>query len=382
VTATKKKEIDGLKIAVEVYRQGSKIVLAVRDDVAGFHDLGTLSVELKLAQLGISLVQQKVEQRAEDTIMPSDLLYIHFDLIRVDLKQHANGVQAIALTIFEASINCQLDDRVDASSRDQRHKEALGMELLQKEKQAVIVTNLAESDSQFLTLVLERAPSASGDLVLPRVDISVDSLEFTVDAGWLDPLTFFLAQSFPEVDGGTPYAQVDASAYRAITDGFEVPPLPTVLQVDKLTLSQISILAWCTLKLSSLSFLPTVWRHAIEVLSFSRELRLEGAPIVLKPKELQPHRGSMRDFITGLVTEYSSNFMQSIASVLGRSSLLNVPRAPIQLGGTAISYATDTVGLVVGEAGSLLNNLTLDREYVERQRKIRANKKISGMEKA
>merc|ERR1719183_2204615 len=40
---------------------------------------------------------------------------------------------------------------------------------------------------------------------------------------------------------------------------------------------------------------------------------------------------------------------------------------------------SDSMGMLAGEGASLLNNLTFDDEYVAKQRKIRANKNITGV---
>jgi len=120
-------------------------------------------------------------------------------------------------------------------------------------------------------------------------------------------------------------------------------------------------------------------RNAIQVLSFSNMLKLDGASLILPERKLLAHRGSLSDFVRALTSEYSRNLLSHAASILGRSSMLKVPRAPLKLGGTAFAYMSDSMGLLAGEAGSLLNNLTFDEEYVNRQRAIRENKKISNI---
>eukprot|EP00441_Pelagodinium_beii_P008118 CAMPEP_0197700976 /NCGR_PEP_ID=MMETSP1338-20131121/122650_1 /TAXON_ID=43686 ORGANISM="Pelagodinium beii, Strain RCC1491" /NCGR_SAMPLE_ID=MMETSP1338 /ASSEMBLY_ACC=CAM_ASM_000754 /LENGTH=110 /DNA_ID=CAMNT_0043284639 /DNA_START=263 /DNA_END=591 /DNA_ORIENTATION=- len=70
------------------------------------------------------------------------------------------------------------------------------------------------------------------------------------------------------------------------------------------------------------------------------------------------------------------NLVSHAAGLLGKSSVLNLPRVPLRIGMAGVSYISDSVGLAAGEAASLLNALTFDDDYVARQRQIRNSKSI------
>jgi len=126
-------------------------------------------------------------------------------------------------------------------------------------------------------------------------------------------------------------------------------------------------------------FLPAYLRGALRVLSLSGKLTLDGAALALPARRLPSHRGSLADFVRGLAGEYAVSLLRNAGSALGKSSVLNLPRAPLRLGGTAVSYLTDSVGLAAGEAASLLSQLTFDEEYVAQQRRISGDKRIRGI---
>merc|ERR1719277_1489261 len=73
------------------------------------------------------------------------------------------------------------------------------------------------------------------------------------------------------------------------------------------------------------------------------------------------------------------NLLRNTGDMLGKSSLLNLPRVPVRIGATGLSFLFDTAGMVGAETSSLLNQLTFDDEYAEEQRRLRAEKNISGV---
>jgi hypothetical protein len=371
-----------LNMVIKVERAGDTSIISLEDGDSSPHRPTTkapgtsqsagvpLQIECKLSQLGISLVGELP--------VPQELLYIHLDLVRFEMQSQADGVQQFSLAVSDAQVNCQIPGRVDAKTRDERKKDAL----LFKDAQspAVIVSNNADSERAFLHLVLQRGATSSRDLCVPKAEIALDGLHVDVDTEFLDAFVAFMQQSVSTNEFGVPLHYISQSAGKPITLDFSPPPLPWVLEVTSLKISELSLQLWARMKLESLSFLPKIWRHAIAVLSLQGdELTLEGAQITLPMKKLPPHRGSLTDFVRSLVTEYAGAFLKDAASVLGKSSLLNVPMAPLKIGGTAFAFMSDSVGLVAGEVGSLLSNLAFDDDYIRKQQQSRANKKIRGV---
>merc|ERR1711892_119341 len=158
-----------------------------------------------------------------------------------------------------------------------------------------------------------------------------------------------------------------ATAGKSIMDGYEHPPLPSHVAINLLQLSKFKFTVWCELQLQSFRFLPLYVRNAIALLSFSNRLILDGACLKLAQKLIQNHHSSLSDFGRILGAEYTTSLLMSAASVLGKSSVLNLPRMPITLGASAVSHVTSGIGLIAGETASLLDRLTLDDEYVSQQ---------------
>ena len=73
---------------------------------------------------------------------------------------------------------------------------------------------------------------------------------------------------------------------------------------------------------------------------------------------------------------YAVNLLTHAAGLLGKSSVLNLPRVPWRIGMTTVSYLSDSLGLLSGEASSLINAMAFDEDYVQRQKQIRQQKQI------
>lgn len=330
-----------------------------------------LSVELKLSRLGISII--------EEVPVARELLYLNLDLIRLELQKEGSGTQ-LKMAISEAQIDCQLPGRVDSNTTDRRRDESLG--LLQSETSAVLLANCAEGDRAFLTLIARHCATSSRDIVVPLIDIAFDALDVTIDDKWLGPVLHWIALA-TAVQGGTggavSFEELQRHAGKHINVDYSPPPLPSVVQMDHLHIAPVLMTMWCAFKLKTVQFLPQYVRTALRVLSLSGKFTLDGAVFRLEDRTVPPHRGSLPDFLRGLVSEYTSNLLGNAGAMLGKSSVLNLPRVPLKLGMTSISYMSDSVGLAFGEAASLLQQLTFDEEYVARQRKLRREKKIGGL---
>lgn len=134
------------------------------------------------------------------------------------------------------------------------------------------------------------------------------------------------------------------------------------------------------MRLQNAWFLPSYVRAAIRLVSLSGRFTLDGAALTLPRRSLpMSYRGSLHDLARSLAAEYTVNLLRNVGTVLGKSSVLKLPRAPLKLAGTAMSLVTDGVGLAAGEAAALLNELTFDEEFVARQRQQQGVKQIRGI---
>eukprot|EP00434_Breviolum_minutum_P030265 symbB.v1.2.026771.t1/scaffold2699.1/size140064/6 len=220
--------------------------------------------------------------------------------------------------------------------------------------------------------------------VIPHAEIALDAADLTVDDGWLDPLAEFLSQArvvYHVPNGGCDedLAHFLRLAGRPIVEDYVAPKCPRIVQVDALHVSSIRLAVWCSMRLQNVRFLPSYVRAAIRLISLSGRFTLDGAAVTLPKRSLPVYRGSLQDFARSLAAEYTVNLLRNLGTVLGKSSVLKLPRAPLKLAGTAMSLVTDGVGLAAGEAAALLNELTFDEEFVARQRQQQGVKQIRGI---
>ncbi|CAK9000801.1 Vacuolar protein sorting-associated protein 13A [Durusdinium trenchii] len=286
------------------------------------------------------------------------------------------GISIIEEIPPPGAVDCQLPGRTDA--RSVRKSDATlggpGQEL-----PAVILANRGLGDRAFLSLQIKRCVSSSGDYLLPFVNIAMDAVDLTLDDGWLDPLQIWSQQLGDERGRAESRARVAAMTERAgkpVLEGYKPPDLPAVIQVDNFYISKVELTVWCALKLRTVRFLPQWIRTAIGMLSFSGHLTLDGVELKLPERRLERHRGSLLDFLRNLGSMYAVNLLSHAAGLLGKSSVLNLPRVPWRITMTTVSYFSDSVGLISGEASSLLNAMAFDEDYVARQRQIRNAKQI------
>eukprot|EP00927_Polykrikos_kofoidii_P048702 TRINITY_DN42929_c0_g1_i1.p1 TRINITY_DN42929_c0_g1~~TRINITY_DN42929_c0_g1_i1.p1 ORF type:complete len:2522 (-),score=443.44 TRINITY_DN42929_c0_g1_i1:439-8004(-) len=330
----------------------------------------TMVVEVKLGRLGLSLVQERP--------FPRELVYMQLDLIRFNWQSDGR-LQDMNLLISEAQVDCQLPGRVDRAVtaeqlRAQTHE---SFSLMSKRRKAVLAANCADLDRPFMTLAMQLG-MAGRDLIIPRAELRMDTLDIVLDDEWIQNVQQFFKDTSDDVygGGGLRLKTVLETAGVPIEHSFTPPPVPRVVQLDTVKISGVEVQLWAMVSLASVHFLPPFILHAIRVISLSGQLTLDGGRISLPLRNLRRHRGSLAEFLKGLGSEYTMSFISAAASVLGSSSLLNLPRVPLQLGGHGVSYIGDTIHLASDVTTSTLQMLTFDSEYQERQRAIRANKKI------
>jgi len=322
--------------------------------------------------IGVSLV--------DDVPRPHELLFLHLGDIRLNYVQNADAdSEQLRVIVGEIQGICQLADRTDGSMLAKKHQHKAGV--LRKEQPAVVLANHGETGASFLDIQLTREATSSQDLVVPNAEVLMDKLDVTVDSDWLEPLLSWLQRAVPQdaIDVGLRWDEVRARAGRPIADeGYVPPPVPAIISVEKLKLSEINLTVWCRLPLSSLDFLPAPVRGVLRVVSVSSFFTLNGAGIRLPEKKLPSHRGSVDDYAISIGLDYASSLMQIVLSLLGRSSLLNGGAVPLALGGTAVSMVTDGVGTTINKGAGMLQHLAMDEEYRREQELHQEMKEING----
>ncbi|CAK9075451.1 unnamed protein product [Durusdinium trenchii] len=379
-------QIKGLKVALSVSRVGESTILALDDmyspvaallDSSASDDRSSTSeqasvveVDIQLCQLGVSLV--------DDQPTPHELLFIHLGDIQLGYKQNiTEDSEQIRFRVRELQGVCQLPERVDGSMIEHRRQHKAGV--LRKELPAVILANHAEKEANFLDINITREATSSQDLVLPSADVLMDKLDVTVDFDWLSPLLSWLERAIPQdaMDSGVSWDEMKTKVGRSITWNYEPPLVPAVADVDALKLSEIDLTVWCRLPLSSLDFLPAPVRGILRVLSVSSNFTLNAASIRLPEKKLPVYRGPLENLGLCIAQDYAASLLKIVMSLLGKSSLLNAGAIPLAMGGTAVSMVTDGVGSTIRGGAGLLEHLTMDEDYHQKQKMDRQQKEIS-----
>lgn len=388
-----------LPVAWTVHRVGVKTVLSLQDDLEAVADAlaptsnaGVSSecvlfhVDIRLGQLGVSIIEEPLQQldfsRGSARSRAREILYLHFDLIRFNLKEDDNDVRTFSLAVSEAQVDCQLSSCVDATSSSLDRRREISRSFFDSERPSVIFANRMDGDRAFLTLNVQRGASGSEDMLIHKAEIALDTLDITVDDQWLNCFADWVNQCKSRDDKvGVSFDYVRDMANKSALFAYAAPEPPKVIHVDHMRIGALDFTLWCDMKLktsTAFSAMPPFLRTAIQLLSFNGDFTMDGAHFYLPARLFPPHRGSLRDFSKGLGSEYITSLIKNAAAMLGKSSLLNLPRVPIQLGGTFVSYLSDSLGLAAGEAASLMNQLTFDDEYIQRQRHIREAKRIGG----
>jgi len=381
-------QIKSLKVILSVSRVGESTILALDDiysPVASLLETGernddqsvtseeasTVEVDVQLCQLGVSLV--------DDEPTPRELLFIHVGDIQLGYKQNVTeDREEINFRVGQLQGICQLPERVDGSMLENRRQHKAGV--LRKELPAVILANHGEKEADFLDINIVREATSSQDLVLPAANVLMDKLDVTVDHDWLSPLLDWLERAIPQdaIDLGASWDDMKAKAGRSITLNYVPPLVPAVACVESMQLSEINLTVWCRLPLSTLDFLPAPVRAILRVVSVSSHFTLNAAQIRLPEKTLPVYRGPVENLGVSIGMDYAASLLKIVMSLLGKSSLLNAGAIPLAMGGTAVSMVTDGVGSTIRGGAGLLEHLTMDEDYNQKQRMRREQKEITG----
>eukprot|EP00929_Paragymnodinium_shiwhaense_P102046 TRINITY_DN65251_c0_g1_i1.p1 TRINITY_DN65251_c0_g1~~TRINITY_DN65251_c0_g1_i1.p1 ORF type:complete len:2243 (-),score=501.39 TRINITY_DN65251_c0_g1_i1:51-6779(-) len=365
-----------MKAVVHVHREGQTKLLVLEDpplvEATTTNASGTAptTMELKISRIGLSLVQERPAR---------ELFYAQLDLIRLKLVSDG-AIQDIRLQVWDGQVNCQSANRVDGSISEEQKRaqenDALG---LLKERKAVMMAPCAGGDGALLSLMCKLSTTGN-EVIVRTADVRLDTLDIALDDEVLQQLSSFSAActAGDATGSGLPLEQIQKTASLPITQDYTPPPLPLVLQVDAMQMSTVDMNVWALLNMKYLRAinLSPHFLAAIQLISMSGTLTVDGARLTLPDRDLPSHRGSCADFFRGLASEYSMQLITATANVLGSSSVLNLPKVPLKLGGAGVSFIGDTIGLATESGTQLLDQLSFDKQYQEQQRKIRANKKI------
>ena len=313
-------------------------------------------IKLEIDRIGLSLVREGKE-----------LLYAELALVRSLFKQE-NLSASVALLVSEIQVESCVTRHVD---------------------RPVILANTGKGVASVLEAAISMSWNVSkGVAAIPYMNIQLDSLFVEVDSEFMNAmeacLTDFIECTEEELHGSS--AELSDQHTRLIVQRLtplmqgEIAPTPvsTILILDHLQIGSLEIELWVDLSLESMRFLPVSLKLVISVLSFTKYFRLSGAQLSIKRRHISGFKGSSVHFVESLMYDYSFEAIKNMASLLGSSSLLRIPRAPIQLVTGVGAFGLESATKAVGGLGHLMSDLASDAHYRDSQRRIRKSKRIKG----
>jgi hypothetical protein len=311
-----------------------------------------MSFEVHVEKLGLSLIRSG-----------SELLYAELALIR-SLVRREQFATRIALLVSEIQVENMTTQR------------------------AVVLANTGEGVQAFLEAEMEISSNVSkGIAAIPILNVRLDSLFVEVDSDFMLALEACLKEVLDgegtlDLIGVEKSARKDTRELHPLVKGAIKPvPVSTILILNDLGISALSIELWVDLDLASMRFLPVSLRLIIGMLSLGKCFTLKGAKVLVKRRRVSGFKGSSAHFIESMMHDYSFEALKNAASLLGSSSLLRIPRAPIKLVTGLGAFGLENATKAVDGMGHLMSNLfsSADTRYRKSQERIRRSKKIKGV---
>ncbi|CAL1142366.1 unnamed protein product [Cladocopium goreaui] len=310
-----------------------------------------VTLNLVLPRIGVSLMG-----RAPRQVRISELLYLELALLQVVATTKPKQDKQM---LHVALGDLQLDYQVP--NNPLQHCVILG-------NRGASGRRLARSVFQ---LHAERCQISSPDVHLSTLSFRLDELEVSVDdtliSTMLGVADILMPASSSKTAAGFPMSSVERvreKVGQAILEPRSIPAPAAIFQIDDLIMSAISVKIWARIRLKRVACMLPSWAIGlVGALSLSDSMSMEGATIALSPKYLKHLHGKVADLASGFVREWMGNMLRSVASVLGHSSLLAIPRAPVDLIEAAGSFASDHA-----PSSGFVDAMTFDPEYAARHK--------------
>ena len=248
----------------------------------------------------------------------------------------------------------------------------------------VVLVN-SGTQNAFLEAFYESSLEVSlGVAVIPTVSVQFDTLFVEVDSDFMSAMDEFLNGLLgTEIGIGSTTTSLQTRALqrklRPIHRGTVCSiPVPSILVLDSLQVSVLDISLWVDFALSSMMFLPVSLKLVIGVLSLGGSFKLDGSHVIFRRRDISNFKGTSVHFAQALVQDYGGEALRNIAALLGSSSLLTIPRAPIQLVAGMGGAGLERVTKAIGDFGHAIADFASDTKYRQAQAKIREGKKIKG----
>ncbi|KAK2195990.1 bifunctional Vacuolar protein sorting-associated protein 13-like [Babesia duncani] len=326
------------------------------------YDTRSFQIVAQLSEIGLSLVSHKLHQ---------ELFFMEISGVSfVGLCK--NDHQRLELRISDL----QIDDQVP-----KENESTASTILVNRGKVA------QDQQRHFLQVYIDRPFASCKDLCLKKVFIALDDVEIDLTDALMDCIYDFYKECLRSL--GSHLAQkvdlelIDQWMFKETQKMLssldtDIAP-PRALVLDYLFIEKFNLVLWCSFELDKLHMLGDLMRMGLRILCVSRHFELMGAPLQFQQEYFCNSRSTISSFYEQLKDKYLHSALGCIGSLLGYSSLLNIPKLPITVGRNTIEFAANAVDSVSSGLGSLIYMFTFDNEYINKRQRDRLTKPCSNM---
>lgn len=324
------------------------------------------SLQVQLSQIGLSLVSHNLHE---------ELFFL--EMSTVSFVGLWNGDhQRLELRISDI----QIDNQAEEHNPDEYQCSTI---LVNRRK-----ASRQDNQRHFLQIYVDRPFAGCNDVCLKKVFIVLDDLEVDISDTLLSRVYNFYKECMKcmgswgtnqKVDLGVIDSWVEREAKQKLSSLGTNPVPPRALVLDFLFVERFNLVLWCSFDLDKLHMLDDLMRMGLRIVCVSRHFELMGAPLQFQQEYFCNSRGSIRTFYEQIKDKYVHAALSCIGSLLGYSSLLNIPKIPINVGRNTIEFAAEAVDSVSSGIGSLLSKFTFDNEYINKRQRDRMNKPCGNM---
>lgn len=322
---------------------------------------------IRMSRVGVSLVSEKLKE---------ELLFGELNQV-VFTSVSKGDTQSMSLRISDV----QFDSQLERSEKPVllANRGGIGGKSAKLSPGDITGESDQPTATCFLELKIDRPTAVSRDLVFKNVSLSLDDLEVDMDIEVFGGISDFYNEclkslGFSLSSRGVPRAEIELKyQYESILEGYVPPRLPQVVVLESLKISEFTLHAWCSFLLDRVQFLGDTMIVLLRVVMASGRLELRGAPIKFIPEAIANTalRGSMKTILSVISERYSAQIFNSLATLVGYSSLLNIPRVPVELLRSTFGVGLTAADNVSTGISSFMTNLTFDKDYINRRQRER-----------
>ncbi|SBS96095.1 conserved Plasmodium protein, unknown function [Plasmodium ovale curtisi] len=235
----------------------------------------------------------------------------------------------------------------------------------------------------FLNVYVERSFISHNDVIFKKIKILMDDLEIEMDAETLNGINFLMAEYIEGISivqkKNILYEEIQKWTILPVYVNYKSPEIPLAINIQYMEIDKFTLIVWCSFLLDKMHMMSDLLRIGLRILMVSGKLELLGAPVTLNKEVFNNIRVSIKSFSALLKDKYSHSILACLGFIVGYSSLINIPKIPLEIGRNTIGLAVYAVDNVSVGIGSFLSNLTFDSEYINRRQKERNFKTNTNM---